>query len=886
MNLHHFTLCYFKRAFFTILFIVIPFVLSAQSGNKKFNISVRHQSLEAFTKTLERITSSTFVYGEEVKLLHPITLKMKNVTLPEVLSAAFDKEQISYQINGRYIILKKKQIVPETKPNRPKTKRKFTIHGFVNDASSSETLIGANIFSPEQRQGTTTNAYGFYSITLPEGKTDLIFSYIGYASSRHSLELDRDTLINVRMGGDNLLPDIVITSNKQEWGIHSTQMGAIDIPIEQIKGTPSLLGEPDILKTIQLMPGVQAGTQGATGLYVRGGDSDQNLILLDGIPLYKVDHLFGFFSIFTPEAVKKVTLFKGSFPARFGGRLSSVVDIHTNDGDMQHFHGGASIGTITGKLHLEGPINKGKTSFMLTARRTYLDVPAKLFMTGEDKAGYYFYDINAKVNHQFSDRDRLFLNFYRGTDKLNIHSFWSSIYESNTNTEKYGSNISWGTNLLWLRWNHVFNNQLFANTTVSYNHYATSVKNFNYSETNQWVGQFTSNYRTKIKDWSIQSDFEYNPSPAHHIKFGANYTYHAFHPEIMTASILEKDNDATRDTTYSNLSNSTIYAHEAAVYLEDDWQIGERMKLDFGIYPSFFKAGSKSYFSLQPRVSTRYQLSNSVALKASYTRMGQYIHLLTSLPISLPTDLWVPVTSKIKPMTADQFSAGAYYDGWKNWELSVEGYYKKMNNVLEYKDGVGYYGSSTGWEDKVEMGKGRSYGIEFLLQKKSGKNTGWLSYTWSKSDRKFAEGGINNGERFPYTFDRRHHISLVYNRQFSAKFDIHASWEFYTGGMATLALKQTELIDGNKAGYVPHRNNYRLPSTHILNLGCNFYKKTDRGLHTWSVSLYNVYNAMNPSFVLRDDDNYFYNETDQTAPKLKKFTLFPFIPSFTYSYSF
>lgn len=875
-----------KKIVLLCLLAALQLSVGAQTNEKRMKVSMQDKSLEAFIKTLEKMTDCTFVYGEDVKLAHPISLKMKHATLSEIMSKAFADQPISFQINGRYVILKKKHTERIREKPKQSPRRKFTIHGYITDEHSSETLIGANIFSASDRQGTATNPYGYYSITLPEGEADLLISYIGYATERRSFVLHRDTLMNIQMDNNNILPEIVVTSNKPEAGIGATQMGAIDIPIGQIKNTPALLGEKDVLKTIQLMPGVQSGTEGSAGLYVRGGDADQNLILLDGIPVYKVDHLFGFFSIFTPEAMKKVTFFKGSFPARFGGRLSSVIDVRTNDGDMHKLHGSYSIGTLTSKIMLEGPIKKDKTSFLFTARRTYLDLPAKLLIGKDTEFGYYFYDVNAKINHRFSDNDRLFLSFYGGKDHMSGKYTDTYTYDSKTKTEISTSRSNWGNNIFWLRWNHIFNNKLFCNTTVAYNHYTSSLKNNDNTNAPNKSTNYSSHYQSLIKDWSFQSDFEFNPSPTHQVKFGTMYTYHTFHPEVLNSHIVERINTIERDTTFANLSNSAIFAHEASIYGEDNWQIGRMLKINFGVYPSLFHVHNTTYFSMQPRISARYQLNSSLAFKAAYTQMKQYIHLLTSLPIALPTDLWVPITKKIKPMSADQYSAGAYFTGFKKWELSVEGYYKKMNNVLEYKDGVSFYGNSSGWEDKVEMGTGRSYGIEFLFQKTEGRNTGWLSYTWSKSDRQFSKGGINDGKRFPYTYDRRHHLVLVFNRHFSKKFDLHASWEFYTGGMATLALKQTVLIDGEEAGYVPHRNNYRLPSSHTLCLGCDFNKQSRRGLHTWSFSIYNMYCAMNPTFVLRDTDDTSYSTSNQPTPKLKKFTLLPFVPSFTYSFKF
>ena len=373
----------------------------------------------------------------------------------------------------------------------------------------------------------------------------------------------------------------------------------------------------------------------------------------------------------------------------------------------------------------------------------------------------------------------------------------------------------------------------------------------------------------------------------------------------MTSKISEKTGDRTdRDTTYHSIANSRIYGHEISAYAEDNIKMSDRLRLNLGLHFSLFNVQHQSYFSLQPRVSTRYQLSKDVTLKASYTQMSQYVHLLSSMPIAMPTDLWVPVTKKIKPMRSHQYSLGGYYTGIKGWELSVEGYYKDMYNVLEYKEGVSFFGSSSGWENKVEMGKGRAAGIEFMAQKTLGKTTGWLSYTLSKSDRKFAKGGINNGERFPYKYDRRHSVNLTINHQFSQRIDIGASWVFYTGGTSTIPEEKTAVIrpgDGGGGGYeyffnsnyndhspfigetsyVEHRNNYRLPASHRLNVGINFHKKTKHGIRTWNVSLYNAYNAMNPTFVYRST-----SDKDPNKVIIKKYTILPLIPSFTYTYKF
>lgn len=861
----------------------------AQNANARLTLTLRNATLKEFTKMIENSTGYSFIYSEEISIKHKINLKVKEKPLHEILDLVFKNEAVNYQFTVHYILLEKKKKIKNVS-------RKFTISGYVTDGTSSETLIGTNIFESHQNQGTTTNPYGFYSITLPEGETSLRFSYLGYATETRQFILSKDTLMDIRMQGNTQLQEVVVVSDRAEAGAMATQMGSIEIPMTQIKSTPSILGEADVMKAIQLMPGVQAGVDGSAGLYIRGGSPDQNLILLDGVPIYNVDHMFGFFSVFTPEAVKKVTLFKSSFPARFGGRLSSVIDVRTNDGDMQKYHGTLSIGLLTSKFNLEGPIVKGKTSFNISARRSYADLIAKPFMPDDEKYSYYFYDINTKINHKFSDRSRLYLSAYNGKDHF------ATEFEKNT-----GSCMNWGNTIISARWNYIFNNRLFSNTTVSYNNYLFDINSYTnnkYSSINEGttiINRYSADYRSGINDWSYQIDFDYNPTPVHHVKFGTGYIYHRFRPEVMTSKISDKTDDTVdRDTTYHNIANSKIYAHEISTYLEDNIKVNSRLRLNLGLHFSLFHVQKQSYFSLQPRVSARYQLSKNVALKGSYTQMSQYVHLLSSMPIAMPTDLWVPVTKKIKPMRSHQYSLGGYYTGIKGWEFSVEGYYKDMRNVLEYKDGVSFFGSSSGWENKVEMGKGRSAGIEFMAQKTLGKTTGWLSYTLSKSDRKFAKGSINNGEWFPYKYDRRHNINLTVNHKFSNRIDIGASWMFYTGGTSTIPEEKTVIIiptDGSYDGafttensgfptireesYVEHRNNYRLPASHRLNIGVNFNKKTKHGIRTWNISLYNAYNAMNPTFVYRTTNN---NEPNK--PVIKKYTILPLIPSFTYTYKF
>ena len=487
-------------------------ILQANPSQTRFSIKLQNVTLEEFVKQMEQKTGYSFIYGEEVRLNSRITLAVRDLTINEILRKVFEMQPIGFEISGKHILLHKRPMPQKT------VSRRFTISGYVTDGASSETLIGANVLDSRQRVGTATNPFGFYTLTLPEGDAELSFSYLGYETRHSSFPLNKDTVLNIRLNTNNELAEVIILSDKKEAGIQATAMGAHEIPMAQIQHTPAVLGEADILKTIQLMPGVQAGTEGFSGLYVRGGGPDQNLILLDGIPVYNADHLLGVFSIFTPEAVKKVTLFKSSFPARYGGRLSSIVDVRTNDGDMKRYHGALSIGTLTDKIHLEGPIVKDRTSFSLSGRTTHTAFMGKAFSSDGDEFNYYFYDLNAKVNHKFNDRSRLFLSFYHGKDHYH-YNFKESYGTSDCYESKNG--LNWGNTIVAGRWNYVFTNKLFSNTTVAFNSYRMILKGRAkeeniYSSSQSYFYQYDSEYRSGIRDWSFRTDFDYTPIPSHH----------------------------------------------------------------------------------------------------------------------------------------------------------------------------------------------------------------------------------------------------------------------------------------------------------------------------------------------------------------------------------
>ncbi len=766
--------------------------------------------------------------------------------------------------------------------------QRYTISGTLEDQTTGEKLISANVYDPVSLKGTTSNTYGFYSLTFPAGSIKLTISYVGYEAVSKEFRLSRDTVINVRLNPVINLDEVVISGERTKSAVKSTQMSMTELTSKTIKSLPVMFGEADILKALQLLPGVKGGSEGTSGIYVRGGGPDQNLILLDGVPVYNASHLFGFFSVFNPDAIQTVKLITGGFPARYGGRLSSVLDIRMKEGNNKKFTAEGSIGIISSKLTLEGPIVKDKTSFIVSGRRTYIDYiaqPLIRWQAGKDfenfRAGYYFYDFNAKINHKFSDRSRLYLSLYSGQDK----AYLSTVEKGEKYRWENAAGLGWGNLTGALRWNYILSPKLFSNTTITYSKYNFLTTMLDQEEENgALTHKYEFGYNSGINDWAGKIDFDYLPDPNHSIRFGTNYIYHTFKPGVTVFGLEEQGMGQAIDTTFGN---KDIYAHEWSVYAEDDWSVSSRLKANIGLHFSGFNVKDSTYTSLQPRVSLRYLLSEKLSVKAAFTQMSQYIHLLSNSTIGLPTDLWLPVTDTIKPQKATQFALGFAYEPAEDIEISVEGYYKSMQNLIEYKEGASFFSLEDDWQNKVEMGEGRAFGVEILARKEFGKTSGWIGYTLSWSERRFEN--ISFGEWFPYRYDRRHDISIVFNQKINDHIDIGLTWVYGTGNAVTLPLEKYASLQSfwynsgyfNSIEYFAGRNSYRMPAYHRLDIGINFKKETKWGERTWSLGAYNAYNRKNPFFLLFDKE---YVENGPGKPVLKQYSLFPVIPSVSYSF--
>ena len=800
---------------------------------------------------LEEKYGVRFVYDASL----PLEGRVESVTgtdLEECLEQLFAGRDIRYEIKGNHVVLRKV--------------RKVTLSGYVTDATTGETLIGAGVFSGNI--GAVTNSYGFYSLTVPEGDIELSVSYIGYGRKTQKLRLEKDWTQDVALIPDARIRAAEVTGWK-DTGIGATSLGALEIPQSVIRRAPMLLGEADVLKSLQLLPGVQSGSSGSSGLYVRGGGPDENLILMDGIPMYNGEHLLGLFSVFAPDAVKKVTLYKSSFPARYGGRTSSIVDVRMNDGNAEGIHGSVTVGLLTEKAHVEGPIGPN-TTFSLTGRVLHSGLVELVGRPLGLPANYFFYDVHAKVSHSFGPRDRVFADYYRGKDYFRTDSqeyVFDHHYDDNyaaydryTDTRSQ-FRLRWGNTVAGLRWNHVFGGRLFSNTTLSWSGYRSSMLTMGEENVDDdGYRTLTRNefqYFTTIGDATLRTDFEFTPSPAQTIRFGAGVTRHVFIPDGMSLSLREEaGGKMVRDTLLHRSAGTYMPGWEASAYLEDEISLG-RVSLNPGLHFALFSASGKNYPSFQPRLSARWAVTDSWTLKAGYSRMAQYVHRLPFARVNLPTDIWVPVTDRIPPQESDQWSTGVYYTGIPGWSLSAEVYYKDLRNILEFRNNRLVFSGADQWEKTIATGIGRAYGAEWLVEKTAGNLTGWLSYTLSRSERRIPDGSINDGRWFPYVNDRRHKISVYGDYTLNDRIDFSATWQFASGDRMTLPTRHSFTMgeDGlQEQLYIPSRNNWTVPPTHRLDVSVNFRKKKARGERVWNVGVYNVYAARNPDFMIYNEN--------------------------------
>ncbi len=762
--------------------------------------------------------------------------------------------------------------------------KKYTISGYIKDAESGESIIAANL-SVKGKNGMLSNQYGFWSVTLQEGNYTIAASHVGYLPTIININLSTDTSINILLkNGTTLSDEVVVTSTKKENNVKAAQMGKVTLNIEKIKGVPAFLGEVDLLKVIQLLPGVRNAGEGTSGIYVRGGGADQNLIMLDDAIVYNTGHLFGFFSIFNADAIKNVSLIKGGMPAQYGGRLSSVLDISMKEGNNQKFQTEGGIGFIASRFSVQGPIVKNKASFIVSGRRTYIDAITKPLVKKTSQffgSGYYFYDLNAKINYQFTEKDRLYLSGYFGRD----------VFDFNNNKQGLNINIPWGNAPGTLRWNYVFNRKLFANTTAVYNDYNFT---FNGAQNN-----FQLKLASGIRDITLKQDFDYYPASNHKIKFGWLYTYHRFTPSVFSGK---------QDSVVFNPQNAQVkFANEAAIYVQDDWDLSKKIKVNAGLrYSSFaqigaykiyktdanenridstvFKKGQtvKAYGGLEPRLTLRYEINANTSIKSAITRNLQYIHLVSNSGTTLPTDIWVPSTYKVKPQISWQYATGIFKNFSNNtYETSIELYYKSMANQIEYKEGY-TSNSLKDVQDDFTFGRGWSYGAEFFVNKSRGKFTGWVGYTLSWTYRKFAN--LNQGNKYPAKFDRRNDMSIVGLYEHNKKWKFSAAFVYGTGNATTLP-ERFYLINGVITQEYSKINQYRLPSYHRIDLSATLTPKKNikRKIKTeWVFSMYNAYSRQNPYFTYFDQSG---NPLDGSFKiQAKQVSIFPIIPSVTWNF--
>lgn len=859
-----------------LVFVVCVYIpLQAQT---KMVSTVREQM-----NLVHRLHHVNFIHDSSLNLdilyQGPSLLKLN---LDESLQELFRQTDIKWEVRDKYVLLNKKS--------------KYTVSGYIYQ-KNGEPLINATIRDVESGSGTLSNEYGFFSLTLLEGKHTFRVSYIGFGEKTENMDLDRNKTLKVYLIEDYSLDEVLVVGNMNS-PINTTQTGKVSLDARDLQTEYALFSSPDVVKALQSLPGVASGTEMLSGLYVHGGNNDENLYLLDGTSLYQVSHLGGVFSAFNTDIIKNIDFYKSGFPARYGGRLSSVVDVRTNDGNMQEFHGTFSMGLLDGRIQCEGPIVRNRTSFNIAMRISWLEAysaPILHFRNkshGDDKLDgrYAFHDINAKLTHYFSDKSKAYISFYTGNDILKIDSKQSyDDYADHSDEELYRTkfNLQWGNVTTAIHWNYQFSSKLFANFTAVY---ARSTSSFNYEKEDKFLnaGEVVQlSYiercnRSVIDDAGYRMEFDYRPGPNHHIRMGSNYLFHAFHPQSRVLKEYS-ENEEQVDTT-RNTSSPSYNGHEFTLFAEDDITLNKKWQMNVGMHYTMSKIPSKAYHAAEPRAAIRYKWNDHTTIKASYTEMDQFMHLLSSTYLNFPTDYWVPSTSNIHPMHSRQYAAGLYMRLPCHINLSIEGFYKTMDHLLEYDGRSQLSPSVEDWEEDVKKGKGKAYGIECALSRRMLQTSVNVSYTLSWSKRKFND---IYQDWYADKFDNRHKLNISVRQKLTQQIEVYAGWNYHSGNQTTIPSQYVEepVIPGinekkMKKWIYEKPNNATLPAYHRLDLGVNFRKLTKRGFERiWNISIYNAYCRMNVLYANVENlsEGKFIN---------KATGVFPIIPSFSYTLEF
>lgn len=820
-----------------------------------------------------------------------LTANFEEATVAQVLEQLLKETPLRFrELGGQVVIFLPADI-------------QYTINGVLADAATGERLIGANIFDNQSEKGTVTNEYGYFSITLPAGPVELDFSYVGYGTRAAEFYLMENQRLDQQLRSDLRLDPIEVVGRRPNFEPHLVQSGGTtQLNMEQLERLPALAGESDLVRALQLLPGVQSGTDGLDGLHVRGGSNGQNLIMIDGVPVYNIAHAAGLFSVFNTNAVKSAQLYKSGFPARYGGRLSSVLDIRTRDGNNQHYQAEASVGLLSGRMTLEGPIQKGKSSFIVSGRRSlvgwYLQPLTESMRSEEDRQSlvdYDFFDLNAKLNFELTERDGLYFSYYQGKDAYRNRSIGlDTLMAQDTSTtepaqflsvKSSSEEMTWGNTVASMRWTHLFGDQLFASLTASYSGLDVGI---NYERSDSLInlnsGSVTDRYISigryfsQIDDYGVRLDFDYRPSPSLFLRFGFSATRHQFEPGLLSFELVEKSDTLQQP----QLKARSISANEFGVYVENEWEVNADFKINAGLHLAGFQVDGRNYTSLQPRLLANWKIKNNFELNGYLSKMTQFVHLLSNSTLGLPNDLWVPSTGDVKPEQSWQFGLSSTWRFKEGWQLTSDVYTKNMSQLLTYSEGALFFND---WESNLTSGVGQAYGMEVLLEKRKGKTTGWASYGLAWADRRFPL--VNNGRRYPYRYDRRHSVTLNFVHAFSDWLELSGSWAMNSGFAFSLPQGRYQVFlpgvgSVNVVDY-GEKNSFRMPLYHRLDLGVNIYIETEAAKHTLNFGVYNLYNRQNPLYYNLDTR---YVAEGSEIKEVRQFSpvwLLPLIPALNYS---